>query len=94
MNQITLEKCFSGLFPLGVRSLALPTWLALYTSRSHGTILVPCYQTLAVMEADSWHRRVPKITQTAGQGGVRGPGSGLKIKITWNPVQTQPVVAS
>lgn len=51
--------------------------------------------SLAVIEAGSCHGKEPKITQTAGQGGVTGPGSGLKIKTPGTLSRLSlPVVAS
>lgn len=79
MNPINLEKCFSCLFPLRANSSALPAQSKLTQSWKPG----PLYKdhsgsllsdsSLAVMAADSWNGRVPKITQTAEQGGCQGP---------------------
>lgn len=83
MNPINLEKYFSWLFPLGAKSSALPAQSKLTQNWKPG----PLYQrepqdhsgsllsdsSLAVMAADSWNGRVPKITQKAEQGGCQGP---------------------
>lgn len=41
---------------------------------------------LAVMPADSWHGREPKITQTAGVGGCHGHRRWATSQDTWNAV--------
>lgn len=48
---------------------------------------------LAMMPADSWHGREPKITQTAGVGGAMDTGDGLQVKTPGIP-SWLPVVAS
>lgn len=48
----------------------------------------------AVMPADSWHQREPKITQTAGATGCPGPKHWAGSQDTWNPILAEPVVAS
>lgn len=49
---------------------------------------------LAVMPADSWHERKPKITQTAGVGGgATDTGDGLEVKTPGTPPWL-PLVAS
>lgn len=43
-------------------------------------------QLPAVMPADSWHGREPKITQTAGARGCHGHSRWAGSQDTWNPL--------
>lgn len=43
-------------------------------------------QLPAVMPADSWHGREPKITQTAGARGCHGHSCWAGSQDTWNPL--------